>query len=135
MIAGDNLFGFSLGNFVKFFKEKNNSVVAFYDLKDKEKVKRKFGVGMLEGSKIVNFEEKIIEPKSSLASTACYLFSKNNLYLVEKAIEQGYADNSGDLIRYLVNNSEAHGFVFDQHWFDIGTPESLKEAEEAFGKK
>ena len=47
VIAGDNLFGFSLNDFSDFFKSKNSSVVAFHDLKNVEKVKSKYGVGML----------------------------------------------------------------------------------------
>jgi len=77
MIAGDNLFGFSLGRFLGFFTEKKSSVIAFCDLKEKEKVANKFGVGVLdEDKRIVDFEEKPSEPRSTLATTCCYIFSK-----------------------------------------------------------
>ena len=128
VIAGDNLFGFSLAKYIQFFKQKNKSEVALFDIKDKQKVIKKLGVAVLEGTKIVEFQEKPLEPKSTFASTACYYFTKQDLKLVEQAVGRGYADNSGDLIRYLVNESEAHGYVFDDHWFDIGSHESLKEA-------
>ena len=133
VIAGDNLFGFSLRKFVDFSQKKRDcSVVAFHDLRDPEKVKGKFGVGILNSSKIIDFEEKPLRPKSSLASTACYLFNKEDLHLVEKALEQGRADNSGDLIQYLVEHSEVHGYVFTEHWFDVGSAESLRAAEEEY---
>ncbi|MFH1276021.1 MAG: nucleotidyltransferase family protein [Candidatus Woesearchaeota archaeon] len=134
VIAGDNLFGFSLNHFAKLFQEKNTSVVAFRDLKDIELVRKRLGVGILEGTKVINFEEKPALPKSSLAATACYLFHKNDLPLVQTLVEQDKADNSGDLVRWLVKKSEVHGFVFDEHWYDIGSHEALKEADVAYKK-
>ncbi len=118
VIAGDNLFGFSLKEFLASFSKENKSLVAFHDLKDIEKVRKRYGVGVLESSKVVSFEEKPAEPRSSLAATACYIFSKNDLQLVGAGIKKGYADNTGDLVRWLVKKSTVYGFVFDEHWVD-----------------
>ena len=135
VIAGDNLFGFSLLDFVDFFKDKNSSIVAFHDLKDKHKVKSKYGVGILEGSKVVDFEEKPSQPKSSLASTACYFFKKSDLSHLHNLIKAGKTDAPGNLIKYLADKSEVHGFVFDEHWFDVGSFESLEEAKKVYEGK
>ncbi len=134
VIAGDNLFGFSLPKFVDFFHEKKSSVVAFHELKSLEKVKGKYGVGILKGSKVVGFEEKPTEPKSSLASTACYLFKKSDLSHLQDLIRIGKADAPGNLITHLAQTSEVHGFVFDEHWFDVGSFESLEEAKKVYAK-
>jgi len=135
LIAGDNLFGFSLRDFINFNKDKKTSIVAFYDLKDLMKVKGKYGVGILNGSKVIDFEEKPLVPRSSLASTACYLFSRDDLNLVDVLINEKSADNPGDLIKYLTERSEVHGFVFDEHWFDVGSFESLDIARKKYDKK
>ena len=135
VIAGDNLFGFSLRSFLNFYNADRKSVVALKDLRDPEKIKGRYGVGLLEGRKVIAFEEKPVRPRSTLAATACYLFTKNDLSLVEKSIYQGKADNPGDLVKYLVKESEVHGFVFNEHWFDVGSFESLREAEELYGKR
>ncbi len=132
VIAGDNLFGFSLIDFVDFFNQKKSSIVAFHDLKDKEKVKGKYGVGMLDGTKITDFEEKPLEPKSSLASTFCYLFPKDLLPHIQSYVKAGKVDNGGDLIRWLAVGDQVHAFVFDGHWFDVGTFESLEEAQKVY---
>ena len=132
VIAGDNLFGFSLHNFINSFEEKSRTVVALCDLKDLEKVKGKYGVGILEGSRVIDFEEKPLEPRSSLAATACYIFSKEDLNHVKDLAENGKADAPGNIISYLAEKSEVHGFVFDEHWYDVGSHESLKEAREAY---
>lgn len=132
VLAGDNLFGFSLKKFLDFYHTKKKSVVAFHDLKDIEKVRGKYGVGILNGSKILRFDEKPLQPKSSLAATACYIFSESDLNLVEKSIEEKRADNPGDLVNYLVQESEVYGFVFKEPWFDVGSFESLEEAQRVF---
>ena len=132
VIAGDNLFGFSVQKFIHFAQEKKSSLVAFHDLLDKEKVKGKYGVGVLEKSKVIQFQEKPQQPLSTLAATACYFFKKEDLTLVEKSIEQGKADNPGDLVRWLVQKSQVHGYVFKEHWFDVGSFESLEAAEQLY---
>lgn len=134
VIAGDNLFGFSLPKFVEFFQNKDSSVVAFHDIKNKEKVKEKYGVGILQGSKVVDFEEKPSKPKSSLASTACYFFKRRDLGHIKNLVKIGKVDAPGNLIKHLAKNSEVHGFVFDEHWFDVGTFESLEEAKKVYEK-
>jgi len=130
VVAGDNLFGFSLVNLVEFFKSKEASVV--HNFIDRNKVKKKYGVGILEETKVVDFEEKPENPRSALASTGCYLFTSEDLQLVEDSIARGKADNPGDLIRWLVQHSEVHGFLFEEHWFDIGSFDSLREAETVY---
>ncbi|MDO8511628.1 MAG: nucleotidyltransferase family protein, partial [Nanoarchaeota archaeon] len=132
VIAGDNLFGFSLLAFTDFFKNKNSSVVAFHDLKDKNKVKGKYGVGIVQGSKVIDFEEKPAAPKSSLASTACYLFKRNDLMHIQDLVKMGKVDAPGNLIKYLATQSQVHAFVFDEHWFDVGSFESLREAQKVY---
>ncbi len=136
VIAGDNLFGFSLKDFVTFYSQNDGaSSVVLYDRQDKEAIKRRYGVAVLNGSRIVNFEEKPEKPKSTLTSTACYLFNKKDLGLVAQALQQGKADNPGDLVRFLVEHSRMHGFVTNEPCFDVGTVESLQEAEQLYSKK
>jgi len=132
VVAGDNLFGFSLVDLVGFFKSKESSVVGFHNFIDRNKVKKKYGVGILEETKVIDFEEKPENPRSALASTGCYLFTPEDLQLVEESIRRGKADNPGDLIRWLVQHSEVHGYLFEEHWFDIGSFDSLKEAEKVY---
>tara|TARA_Y100000310_G_scaffold345402_1_gene464508 strand:+ start:17094 stop:17822 length:729 start_codon:yes stop_codon:yes gene_type:complete len=132
VIAGDNLFGFDIKNFLQFFKEKKTTVNAFHDLKDLNLVKGKYGVGIMNSTQVSDFEEKPMKPKSTFASTACYIFTKDDLNKVNTFIKTGKADNPGDLIKYLTKESEIHGYVFEEHWLDIGSFESLKEAEEVY---
>ena len=137
MIAGDNLFGFSLREFLKYFQEKESSVLAFCDLKDKEKVANRLGVGILnEELKVTNFEEKPAHPQSTLAATCCYIFSKKDIKKIREYVQTNEKwDDPGDLAKWLAERSILHGFVFEEHWFDIGSFEGLEEASKYYGEK
>ena len=137
MIAGDNLFGFSLREFLKYFKEKDSSVLAFCDLKQKEKVANRLGVGILnEDHQVINFEEKPAHPQSTLAATCCYIFSQKDIRKISEYIQKNEKwDNPGDLAKWLADRSNLHGFVFTEHWFDIGSFEGLEEASKYFEEK
>jgi glucose-1-phosphate thymidylyltransferase len=133
VIAGDNLFGFSLAAFHQFYQDQGSrSTVAFCDLGDTERVRGKYGVGIVNGPVLLDFEEKPLEPRSSLASTACYLFSKDDLPQVGLMLQSQKADAPGELIKWLVQHSKVHGFRFSEHWFDIGSVTSLEEARELY---
>ncbi|MBI2546242.1 nucleotidyltransferase family protein [Candidatus Woesearchaeota archaeon] len=131
VVAGDNLFEFSLLNLYEFYKEKQASVVALYDVKHKHIIANKLGaVEVGDDSKIIKFEEKPAEPKTTLAATACYLLTKEDVELLEECIKANKKpDNLGDFIKYLSEKKHVYGFVFEEKWFDIGSHEQLKEAD------
>ena len=134
IIAGDNLFKFSLGELHNQFLEKNSSVMALCDLKEKEKLSKKYGVALIdESSKIINFEEKPVNPKSSLCATVCYILKKEDVRLLEELFNsQTIPDNIGDIITFLISKTTIYGFPFEESWIDIGSFEQLKEAEEFY---
>ena len=137
VVAGDNLFEFELINLMAFFKEKNTTVVALHDLKDKNKVADKLGVVQIDQeNKIIDFEEKPADPKTTLASTGCYIFKKDDVLHIANYVKSGERwDNTGDFLKWLMDQSAIYGFTFTERWFDIGSFEALEEAYEVYGKK
>lgn len=137
IIAGDNLFNFDLIKLNDFFKENNKSVIALYDIEEKNIASGKYGVVELDDkNKIIGFEEKPKDPKTSFVSTACYILSKSDLQLLGKCIaEHQKPDNLGDFIKWLSIRKPIYGFVFNEKWFDIGSKEQLKEADEFFSQE
>lgn len=133
VLAGDNLLDFNLEDFIKNFK--GNSLVAVYEIKDKEKAK-KFGVVEIKNGEIVDFEEKPNEPKSSVVSTLCYILSKETLSILEE-FSKTDKDNAGDFIAHLVKETpfKIEPFIFSGFWFDIGSFEAYLEANEKIQKE
>lgn len=119
VLAGDNYFEFDLTKFISAYNGKN-TLVAVHDIGDKSKA-RQFGVVQLDGHKIVRFDEKPVEPKSTLAATACYLLPARVFPLLSEFVREGKADNLGSFIAYLTNVDEVHAYVFAEPWLDIGS--------------
>ncbi|MBW2058519.1 MAG: nucleotidyltransferase family protein [Deltaproteobacteria bacterium] len=136
VVGGDNLFEFDLNRASGFFREKGGPVVGLYDMGDKEKVAGLYGVVSIdEDSRIVGFEEKPKNPKSSLVSTALYFLTPRDLQTLRVYIEEGNRpDNLGDFVRYLVERQDVYGYVFRENWFDIGSFEQLERANAHFSK-
>jgi len=117
LIAWDNYFWFDFEDFIKWFIW--NPLIACFDIKEKEKAKSFWVVVSKDWEKVDSFEEKPLNPSSTLVSTGCYIFPKNNLkdilfYAKEKS------DDLWWIFEYLKSNwEEIDIFTFDKEWFDI----------------
>ncbi|MCC7573672.1 MAG: NDP-sugar synthase [Candidatus Methanofastidiosum sp.] len=126
--AGDNYFDFSIKELVDTYKKSNSLTVGLYDLKDMEKVKL-YSEITLENNYIKNFEEKPKKPKSSLVSTALYIYPKEAIPLLRKAVDNGYVDSPGKFIEFAVRMGHpVYGKVMGGKWIDIGDRGSYLEA-------
>lgn len=90
IVAGDNVFSFSLKDFVDNFSGK--TLIAVYDVGDFELAKR-YGVVVLEKDRVIDFEEKPANPKSTLISTGVYLFPRDVMKLLNEYLEDGNKDS------------------------------------------
>jgi glucose-1-phosphate thymidylyltransferase len=136
IIGGDNLFEFDLGDLINCYREKRGNVVALYDLKSIQKA-RSYGVAKVnEEMRIIGFVEKPENPPSTLVSTACYMLSPEGVRSIMTYLDRGEnPDAIGFFIKWLIKRERVFGFVFSGRWFDIGSLESLKEADLIYGKK
>ncbi len=137
IVGGDNLFEFSLPSFMRFFKKKKASIVGTIDLQSPEKLAKRLGAIEVDKSlKIIGFEEKPEKPKTSIAATCIYLFTKEDIKELERCIKENKKpDNTGDFIKYLAAKKPVYSYIFAEGWFDIGSHEQLKEAHEIYLKK
>lgn len=82
--------------------------------------------------RILEFEEKPAKPKSNLASMGIYIFSTDYLrkYLEEDAKDETSAHDFGKNIipKMLADNGRLFSYAFDGYWKDVGTIESLWQA-------
>ncbi|MUV56943.1 sugar phosphate nucleotidyltransferase [Halogeometricum sp. CBA1124] len=128
VIAGDNLLSFDVAEFVDFFEEKGTPCLAAYDVGSKERAKS-YGLVELDGDRVVDFQEKPDDPKSTLVSIACYAFPAETLPKFDEYLEDGNnPDEPGWFLQWLQNRGDVHAFTFDGAWFDIGTAESYLDA-------
>ncbi|MDR9381401.1 MAG: NDP-sugar synthase [Natronomonas sp.] len=127
VVAGDNLIGFDLSDFVDFFEDRGSAALAAYDVGDREKAKS-YGLVELDGDRVVEFQEKPEEPNSTLVSIACYGFPRRSLRFEEYLKDGHNPDEPGWFLQWLQSREPVHAFTFEEPWFDIGTPRSYLEA-------
>lgn len=119
VVAADNYFEFDITRFISVY-DGRHTLMAVHDIANREKAKQ-FGVVILEGDKVVVIEEKPAEPKSTLVSTACYIFPVRVLPFFAAYCHGGKRDNLGNFISYLIEVDEVQSFQFTEPWFDIGS--------------
>ncbi|RLI70506.1 NDP-sugar synthase [Archaeoglobales archaeon] len=129
VLAGDNLFSFTLDEFYEHYTQLRRPLTALYDVGDVELAKR-YGVAELDGQRILKFHEKPEKPPSTLVGIGIYAFPK---YAVDMLIEYVKSnqkhDNLGDFLSWLCENTEVYGFSFSNgNWYDVGNPDSYIEA-------
>ncbi len=136
IVAGDNLFELPLAEVANFFSKKKSNVIVLHDVKDFELAKH-YGIVEVDSSNlVVNFEEKPISPKSTLASTGIYMFPKKTIPLIKKYIAQGNnPDKTGSFIEWLHKRDKVYSFITDKKWYDIGGIEQLEKADRYYRQK
>jgi len=121
VVAGDNLIGYSLADFVDFWREKGGSALALHEVPDRALL-RNYGVVELDDSdRVVGFEEKPAEPRSNLAATAAYLYRSEDLELLPRYLKEGNPpDAPGNFAAWLHTRAPVHGYRVPGEWHDIG---------------
>ena len=130
VVAGDNLVGYSLSEYVGFWREKGGSAIAVYEVADRELLKS-YGVIELDADdRVVGFEEKPARPRGQLAATAAYLYRGQDLELLASYLEEGNPpDAPGNFVVWLHARTPVHGYRFAGEWDDIGNLQQLLEAD------
>lgn len=131
VIAGDNLFDYSLADYVAWWRGKGTaSAVAVHDVGDRELAKQYAVVELDEDDRIVAFVEKPDEPQSSLCATATYLYHREHVPLVARYLDEGNSsDQPGRLVAWLHEREPVYGYRFPGEWLDIGDRAQLSEAD------
>ncbi|MCU0785547.1 MAG: nucleotidyltransferase family protein, partial [Verrucomicrobia bacterium] len=135
VVAGDNLFSEKLDEFGKFCREKNAPVLALYDVGDLEQIKKYNAISLDGEGRITFFEEKPKNPTSTLTGIALYFYPKQTIPLIQQYIAEGNnPDQPGRLVQWLYPRTPVYTWTVPGLWFDIGSKETLEEANQIFAK-
>jgi glucose-1-phosphate thymidylyltransferase len=133
IIGGDNLFEFNMIELVKHLEAKKENIIVTEDVKDFEKAKLYGIVEVDNNHKVLGFEEKPQNPKSTLASTACYILTAEGVQGLLKYLSDGNdPDKMGHFVQWLILNKPVYAFRFDGRWFDIGDLQEYHQADDYF---
>src|SRR5437773_10365 len=136
VVAGDNLFSESLGAFGGLCSRKRAPVLGVYDVGSLEQAK-KYGVVDLDGEgRIVRFEEKPKQPASTLIGIALYFYPRNVAPLIGQYIAEGNnPDQPGRFVQWLYPRLPVYTWPVPGTWYDIGSKETLEEANRIYARR
>ncbi len=136
ILAGDNLFTSQLNGLLSRYGEIGEPMIALYDVGRIELAKM-YGVVEVDSNwRIIGFEEKPENPKSTLVSTGIYVYPKKVFPMIGEYLEKsGKADRLGDFIQWLYRRVPVYGHLLDGMWWDIGSVKTYHEALMELGTK
>ena len=132
VLSGDHIYKMNYDKMLDYHKEMNaDATIAVIEVPMKEA--SRFGIMNTDGNgRIVEFEEKPEHPKSNLASMGIYIFNWKRLrkiLLADMKNPDSHHDFGKDVIPCLLNdNKTLAAYKFKGYWKDVGTIDSLWEA-------
>jgi glucose-1-phosphate thymidylyltransferase len=131
VVAGDNLFDYSLVDYIAFWRKREGaSALAVYDVGDLELAKQYGIVTLDEDDRIIGFVEKPADPPTTLCATAMYLYARSHAALVGTYLEGGNPpDQPGHFVAWLHRRELVYGYRAGGGWYDIGDAGQLLEAD------
>jgi glucose-1-phosphate thymidylyltransferase len=132
VVAADNLFTASLEGFGAFASGKGAPVVAVYDVGEVGKSREYSFVEINEAGRVVFFEEKPEQPRTSTIGVALYYYPRSSLPLIRRYVREGNKlEHIGSLVQWMYCITEFFTWRVPCDWYDIGTIESLEAANRA----
>lgn len=136
VLSGDHIYKMNYKEMIESHKQKE-AVLTIAVMEVPWEEASRFGIMNTDDTgRIVEFEEKPEEPKSNLASMGIYVFTWSRLkkYLEDSAAKGTPMEDFGHNVipAYLRNSESIFAYEFDGYWKDVGTIESLWEANMEF---
>ena len=132
VLSGDHIYKMDYAKMLSYHKQKNaDCTIAVLNVTLEEATRFGIMIANDDGS-IYDFEEKPAKPKSTLASMGIYIFNYKILkdYLIENENDKDATKDFGKNIipSMLANGEKLFAYRFDGYWKDVGTIDSLWEA-------
>ena len=119
--SGDAVYKLNYKNVIDYHIQKNADITVVYKKMPPE-VLCKFGIMQTdEDNRVLDFEEKPLEPQSELASLGIYIISRELLIdLLESVVAEGRYDFVRDIIIRLRRRLKIYGYEFQGYWSSVG---------------
>ena len=135
VVAGDNLFGEDVSGFAAYGQEVDAPVLAVHDVGDLSLMSEYNQIEIDEQGRIIFFEEKPENARSTLAGVALYFYPRHTLPLIRQYLaEDNNPDQPGRLIEWLYPRTSVYTWRLPGQWYDIGSAETLQEADRIFSQ-
>ena len=134
IVAGDNLFDWSLASFVRLAHRRRPAATLGLQRIRQRALLRQYGtVRRARNGRLTAFIEKSPHPASSLVALGIYYFPAEVLTLLQQYVAQGgLPDAPGYFLEWLIRRHPVYGHIFRGSWYDIGDFSSYRDACRAF---
>jgi glucose-1-phosphate thymidylyltransferase len=130
VIAGDNLFDYSLADYESWWRQRDGSAIAVLDVHERALAKKYGIVDVDKDDRVIGFVEKPVDPPTTLCATATYFYDREHARLVELYLEEGNPpDQPGNFVAWLYPRAPVYAYRFPGEWHDIGDRDQLLEAD------
>jgi glucose-1-phosphate thymidylyltransferase len=131
VVAGDNLFEFSLADYVSWWRGLGDaSTIAVRDCGEPELARQYSVVDVDEDGRVRSFEEKPADPHTTLVAIATYVYHRAHVSLIAEYLAAGNPpDQPGHLIGWLYSRRPVYAYRLEGDWFDVGDREQLLVAD------
>ncbi len=132
ILSGDHIYKMNYDKMLDYHKANNaDATIAVIGVPMKEA--SRFGImNTNDTGRIIEFEEKPPVPKSNLASMGIYIFNwqlLRSMLVADMADPDSHHDFGKDIIPAMLNNGKnLYAWQFEGYWKDVGTIDSLWEA-------
>jgi glucose-1-phosphate thymidylyltransferase len=135
VVAGDNLFSHPLTEFGRYCREIRAPVLAVYDVGNLDEIRKYNAITIDADRRITFFEEKPQHPSSTITGIALYYYPRHTLPLIRQYVAEGNnPDQPGRLVQWLYPRTPFFTWPVPGLWYDIGSKETLEEANRIFAR-
>jgi glucose-1-phosphate thymidylyltransferase len=135
VVAGDNLFNQPLAGFGETCRARQAPVLGIYDVGSMDLARKYSNVQLDESGRILSFVEKPPQPSSTLAGIALYYYPRQVLPLIRQYVAEGNnPDQPGRLVQWMCQRTPFYTWQVPGLWYDIGSKETLEEANRIYAK-
>ncbi len=129
VIHGDVLTNIDIADFIRFhLRERTTATIAVKPRQSEPS----YGRVLLQGNRITEFLDQGRDGGISIVNTGVYLFQPEVLDLID---ERRRVHLETDVFPLLARTGELSAFLFQGIWFDIGTPERYRLAQQRWREK
>jgi len=124
VIAADNILTFSFRGFVDYFKEKQTSLIMTHYEPDITALQRTGVITIDLNDRVLEMQEKPLEPKSHYAVPPFYIYKKNDIKYIQECVLEGCnTDAPGNLVTCMLAKTVFYAWRMTGKRHDIGTLE------------
>jgi glucose-1-phosphate thymidylyltransferase len=130
VLPSDTIVSLDFNKLLDFYKQNHGFINVVYDSGDEEVIKEKLGCAELDGDKLISFEEKPKEPKSTFQSVPIYIYPKEVLPLIREyaSDKNNNLDSPGSIVPYLIGKVPTYAYqIKGGYYHDVGTLEAYEE--------